>query len=186
MTGRQVEAAIACCSLNGTMTPEGVFRIMVSRQNCLQPQRWYREFRQTGMTSVQLIPQIERDASGKLSAGSMQPEEWGMFLCAVFDLWVREDINTIQIHLFESTLAIWRGFSPQITRNLDNACTECSVLRLCHGACPETSFSEGKHALCEGYRRFFTYSAPYMKAMRDLLKQRRSPMELMAMLSLAK
>lgn len=185
MTGRQVEAAIACCSFNGTRMPEGILCSMVNRQNCLQPQRWYREFRQTRMTSVQLIPQIERDASGNLSAESVQPEEWGAFLCAIFDLWVREDINTIQIHLFESTLAIWRGFSPQITRNMDNACGKCSVLRLCRGACSEPPCSEDKHVLCEGYRRFFTYSAPYMKAMRDLLKQHRSPIELMAMLSQA-
>lgn len=171
MTGRHVKAAIA--------------HSMVSRQNCLQPQRWYREFRQTGMTSVQLIPQIERDESGNLSAGSVQPEEWGAFLCAVFDLWVREDICTIQIHLFESTLAIWRGYSPQIASNMDNACGECSVQRFCHGTCPESTYSEDKNALCEGYYRFFTYSAPYMKAMRDLLKQRRSPRELMAMLSQA-
>lgn len=185
MTGRHIEAAIACCSPNGTMMSEGTLRIMVSRQNCLQPQHWYRELRQTGTTSVQLIPQIERDASGKLSEGSVQPEEWGAFLCAVFDLWVREDISTIQIQLFESTLAIWRGYSPQIASNADNPCGECSVLRFCHGTCPEPPFSEGKNALCEGYRRFFTYSEPHMKAMRDLLKQRRSPMELMVMLSQA-
>ncbi|MFU0922759.1 radical SAM protein [Kluyvera sichuanensis] len=181
MTGRQVEAA-------SPLAPDDAFRCMVNRQNCLQPQRWYREFRQTGMKSVQLIPLIDRDESGNLSARSVQPEEWGAFLRAVFDLWVREDINIVQIRLFESTLAIWRGFSPHIACNADvvnSACSECPVLRFCHDGCPDHRCTDGKNALCEGYRHFYTYSAPYMKAMRDLLKQHRSPMELMAMLSQA-
>ncbi|MBJ4297103.1 radical SAM protein, partial [Salmonella enterica subsp. enterica serovar Typhimurium] len=36
--------------------------------------------------------------------------------------------------------------------------------------------------LCEGYQTFFNYSSPHMRVMRDLLKQHRSPEELMAML----
>ncbi len=40
----------------------------------------------------------------------------------------------------------------------------------------------GKNQLCEGYQTFFNYSSPHMRVMRDLLKQHRSPEELMAML----
>ena len=75
------------------------------------------------------------------------------------------------------------AFGQQKQRGLAASCRQCSVLRFCHGDCPKHRHSGGKSALCAGYRRFFTYSAPHMKAMRDLLKQRRSPMELMAMLN---
>ena len=61
-------------------------------------------------------------------------------------------------------------------------CRTCQALRLCHGDCPKHRDASGKSALCEGYRAFFIYSAPYMKVMRDLIRQRRSPAEIMTML----
>lgn len=75
------------------------------------------------------------------------------------------------------------AFGQQKQRGLSAECRDCQVLRFCRGDCPKHRDSDGKSALCAGYRRFFTYSAPHMRAMRDLLKQRRSPMELMAMLN---
>ena len=75
------------------------------------------------------------------------------------------------------------AFGQQKSAALTPECRQCPVLRFCHGDCPKHRISGGKSALCAGYRQFFTYSAPHMKAMRDLLKQRRSPMELMAMLN---
>lgn len=65
---------------------------------------------------------------------------------------------------------------------LPPTCKRCTVLRLCHGDCPKHRGADGKSALCAGYQAFFSHSEPYMKIMRDLLKQHRSPMELMAML----
>ncbi|SQI78115.1 transcriptional regulator [Klebsiella oxytoca] len=35
---------------------------------------------------------------------------------------------------------------------------------------------------CEGYRQFYSWSAPYMRVLRDLLNQHRSPVELMHLL----
>ena len=75
------------------------------------------------------------------------------------------------------------AFGQQKSAALTPECRQCPVLRFCNGDCPKHRISGGKSALCAGYRQFFTYSAPHMKAMRDLLKQRRSPMELMAMLN---
>ncbi|MGU3525253.1 anaerobic sulfatase maturase [Enterobacteriaceae bacterium C23F] len=66
--------------------------------------------------------------------------------------------------------------------SLAQACQTCSVQRLCNGDCPKHRDASGKSALCEGYREFFEYTSPYMKVMRDLINQRRSPQELMAML----
>jgi anaerobic sulfatase-maturating enzyme len=77
------------------------------------------------------------------------------------------------------------AFGQQKKQSLKDDCRQCPVLQFCHGDCPKHRLANGKSALCHGYRHFFTYSAPYMKAMRDLLKQRRSPRELMAMLSQA-
>lgn len=73
--------------------------------------------------------------------------------------------------------AIAFGQSKKAT--LSNDCQRCDVLRFCQGDCPKHRFAQGKSALCQGYRHFFTHSAPHMRVMRDLLRQRRSPMELM-------
>lgn len=61
-------------------------------------------------------------------------------------------------------------------------CRNCSLLRLCNGDCLKHRDSSGKSMLCAGYKAFFNDSSPYMRVMRDLIKQHRSPMELMAML----
>lgn len=165
-------------------------QVVVNRLNSQQPQRLYRDLRQLGTPFLQFIPFVERDDRGELSAGSVQAEEWGAFLNAVFDIWVREDIGRVYIPLFDSTLDIWSGYPSQMCADaaqknagLVEECRQCPVLRFCHGDCPKHRIASGKSALCAGYRRFFTYSAPYMKTMRDLLKQHRSPMELMAMLN---
>ncbi|QLR75376.1 anaerobic sulfatase maturase [Citrobacter freundii] len=79
--------------------------------------------------------------------------------------------------------------SPQATEfgqskktTLSAECQVCSLLRFCHGDCPKHRDSRGKSAICGGYSAFFNHTAPHMRVMRDLLKQHRSPMELMAML----
>lgn len=214
---------------------------VVNNLNSQQPQRLYRYLRGLGTPFLQFIPLVEQDDRGRLSAESVKGEEWGAFLNAVFDVWVREDIGRVYVQLFDSTLGVWSGYPSQMCAlgktcghafaleangdlyqcdhfvypqyrlgniheqplkvlnampeadtfgqqkalALTPECRQCSVLRFCHGDCPKHRLSDGKSALCEGYRRFFTYSEPHMKAMRDLLKQHRSPMELMAMLNQA-
>lgn len=75
-----------------------------------------------------------------------------------------------------------RAFGLSKKTQLCEACCRCDVLPFCRGDCPKHRFDGGKSVLCEGYQRFFSYTAPHMRVMRDLLKQRRSPMELMIML----
>jgi len=74
------------------------------------------------------------------------------------------------------------AFGQHKKRSLPEECKACSALKLCNGDCPKHRDTSGKSALCEGYQQFFTYTAPHMKVMRDLIRQRRSPMELMVML----
>lgn len=85
-------------------------------------------------------------------------------------------LSTINIGL--QALALGEGKK----RGLPDECKACSALRLCNGDCPKHRDATGKSALCKGYHQFFTYTAPYMRVMRDLINQRRSPMELMMML----
>ena len=49
-----------------------------------------------------------------LSEASVTPEQWGYFLCAIFDEWVRKDVGKIFVEIFDCTLANWMGISPGI------------------------------------------------------------------------
>ena len=56
-------------------------------------------------------------------------------------------------------------------------CRKCEYLFACRGECPKHRFAttrrgeKGLNTLCEGYKHFFEYTAPYMQQMRSLLEQ---------------
>ena len=52
----------------------------------------------------QYIPCVEFDENGDLKSYSITGEDWGTFLCELFDNWIKTDINTISIRLFDSIL----------------------------------------------------------------------------------
>lgn len=80
------------------------------------------------------------------------------------------------ILLNESQSALRFGKNKQRLLPID--CHMCTVLKLCQGDCPKHRTHLGKSYLCKSYYTFFTHTAPYMKMMRDLLRQKKSPAEL--------
>lgn len=74
------------------------------------------------------------------------------------------------------------AFGEQKKRHLSPECQTCPVLHLCRGDCPKHRDNKGKSYLCSSYQAFFSHSAPYMRTMRDLLRQRRPATELMTLL----
>ncbi len=52
----------------------------------------------------------------------------GTFLCALFDEWVKQDVGTYYIQLFDSTLANWIGEQPGVC-SMAKTCGPCR----CHG-----------------------------------------------------
>ena len=150
---------------------------LINRQNCCQPERLYRDLRSQGSRQLQFIPLQARD-----NPESITDQQWAAFLTAVFDVWVREDIGRICVQLFDSALEVWRGNPPQICAfPLPDECQACPVRYLCNSDTPQ-AWVEGKNALCAGYQAFFRHSAPHMRVMRDLMRYRRSPVELMALM----
>ncbi|MCS7310389.1 MAG: anaerobic sulfatase maturase [Armatimonadetes bacterium] len=69
-----------------------------------------------------------------------------------------------------------RQFGRDKWERLPRYCRECEVLFVCHGGCPKDRFAhtpdgeEGLNYLCEGYKRFFTHIAPYMREMARLIR----------------
>jgi uncharacterized protein len=53
-------------------------------------------------------------APARVSDWSVNPEQYGNFLCAIFDEWVRHDVGRHAVQLFEVTLESWLGMAPSL------------------------------------------------------------------------
>ena len=102
---------------------------VVNAYNVNHPLEFYRFFKENGCQFLQFTPIVERltrHEDGRtlasladkneipLSEASVTPEQWGYFLCAIFDEWVRKDVGKIFVEIFDCTLANWMGVSPGI------------------------------------------------------------------------
>lgn len=102
---------------------------VVNAYNVNHPLKFYRFFKENGCQFLQFTPIVERltrHEDGRtlasladkdeipLSEASVAPEQWGYFLCAIFDEWVRKDVGKIFVEIFDCTLANWMGVSPGI------------------------------------------------------------------------
>lgn len=102
---------------------------VVNAYNANHPLEFYRFFKENGCQFLQFTPIVERltrHEDGRtlasladkneipLSEASVAPEQWGYFLSAIFDEWVRKDVGKIFVEIFDCTLANWMGVSPGI------------------------------------------------------------------------
>lgn len=102
---------------------------VVNAYNANHPLEFYRFFKENGCQFLQFTPIVERltrHEDGRtlasladkneipLSEASVAPEQWGYFLSAIFDEWVRKDVGKIFVEIFDCTLANWMGISPGI------------------------------------------------------------------------
>lgn len=100
---------------------------VVNRYNADHPQAFYRFFKSIGCQYIQFTPIVERNvqhADGRHLASindaddapvtdfSVTPEQWGNFLCGLFDEWVKQDIGRVFVQIFDSMLANWVGVAP--------------------------------------------------------------------------
>ncbi|MBO4463055.1 MAG: anaerobic sulfatase-maturation protein [Prevotella sp.] len=100
----------------------------VNAANVDHPVEFYRFFRDIGCQFLQFTPVVERgermeergewkEERGERKEESdecITPQQWGRFLCAVYDEWVRRDVGQIFVQLFDATLANWVGESPGV------------------------------------------------------------------------
>lgn len=97
----------------------------VNASNARRPAEVYEALRALGSRFMQFIPIVERVADdegerfplvtpryGRPStalAENVGAAEWGNFLCRVFDVWVRRDVGTCYVNVFDNTLAGYVG-----------------------------------------------------------------------------
>lgn len=115
---------------------------VVNDFNADYPLDFYRFFKEIGCRYIQFTPIVERivhhsdgrhlaaveeDTDEKLADFSITPEQWGNFLCTIFDEWVKNDVGQYFIQLFDATLANWVGEQPGIC-SLAKTCGHAGVM----------------------------------------------------------
>lgn len=109
---------------------------VINDYNADYPLEFYNFFKEIECHYIQFTPIVERLFAHKdgrhlaspmehtnvpLADFSVSPEQWGDFLIALFDEWVKEDVGKYFIQLFDSTLANWVGEAPGV----------CTMARTC-------------------------------------------------------
>ena len=108
---------------------------VVNRLNSQSPLEVYRFLKSIGSQYLQFIPLVERAAVGDSKAAgftlaepplprqetaspvtpwSVEAEQYGKFLCAIFDEWVRHDVGTTFVQLFDTALGNWMGLGSSL------------------------------------------------------------------------
>lgn len=115
---------------------------VVNDFNADYPLDFYHFFKEIDCHYIQFTPIVERlsnradglslsspvqQEKADLAEFSISPEQWGNFLCAIFDEWVREDVGNYYIQLFDSTLANWIGEQPGVCTMAKN-CGHAGVM----------------------------------------------------------
>lgn len=123
---RQVMKGINCLNKHQV---EWNAMAVVNDFNADYPLDFYQFFKDIGCHYLQFTPIVERisthpdgrhlafmadDAQAELADFSVTPEQWGHFLCTVFDQWVRNDVGSTFVQLFDTTLANWMGMEGSL------------------------------------------------------------------------
>ena len=110
--------------------------------NVEQPLEFYRFFRdELGCRYLQFTPVVERtttssagcrlmhaaEPGGELTPYSITAKQWGIFLCTIFDEWVRNDVGRLFVQLFDSTLANWVG-APAGVCTMSKYCGQAAAI----------------------------------------------------------
>ena len=117
---------------------------VVHRHNADHPLEIYHFLKETGSGFIQFIPIVERmakvpnrdgltlvgpDASDEADVApwSVEQAQFGEFLCAIFDEWVRHDVGRCFIQTFDVALESWLGL-PQSLCIFRETCGQAMVM----------------------------------------------------------
>ncbi|MFT3784927.1 MAG: anaerobic sulfatase maturase [Tepidisphaeraceae bacterium] len=108
---------------------------VVNRVNSQKPREVYRFLKEIGSGFIQLIPLVERQAQVRLKVfgldlaepttlgdrerppvtdWSVRADDYGTFLCSIFDEWVCNDVGKVFVQIFDVALGNWVGAPPSL------------------------------------------------------------------------
>jgi uncharacterized protein len=120
---------------------------VLNRANAAHPLPVYRFFKREGVEFIQFIPAVERKtftpgpspflpaaregegggSEGGVTEWTVRPEQFGAFLCEVFDEWARHDVGRIFVQHFDVALQAWAGQEPSLCVHA-RTCGNCAAI----------------------------------------------------------
>ena len=103
----------------------------VHRANADHPLEVYHFLKEHGSGFMQFIPIVERiahqvtsdglklispdfDGAARVAPWSVEPRQFGRFMCSIFDEWVRRDVGRYYVQLFDVSLEMWAGMESSL------------------------------------------------------------------------
>ena len=111
-----------------------------------RPLEIYRALRALNTGWIQFIPIIRRNPDGTLTEDSVTGEQYGSFLCEIFDEWVRSDIGRLDVQLFAETALVWAGGEPSLCW-MSQTCGRALIVERDGGVYSCDHFVDLKHRL---------------------------------------
>jgi uncharacterized protein len=104
---------------------------VVHRDNGDRALEVYNFLKEAGSGFMQFIPIVERRAllprkdgltlispgftdDAEVTGWSVEPVQYGQFLCSIFDVWVRNDVGKVFVQLFDIALEMWLGLPASL------------------------------------------------------------------------
>ena len=95
--------------------------ILVTDANVEKGKEVYRYLRDKGFFYHQYIPCVEFDGNGQPMHFTISPQQWGNFLCEIFDEWIKLDTQQVSV----------RQFDAIISYLIDNSYSYCQMGKNC-------------------------------------------------------
>ena len=99
----------------------------VNRINGDYPLDVYRFFKREGVRFIQFLPVVGRRPDGGVAAWAVGDEQWGRFLCGVFDEWVCHDVGRTFVRHFDAALQCGLDQEPSLCVHA-RVCGNCLVM----------------------------------------------------------
>jgi uncharacterized protein len=126
----------------GLLKERGVFcnlLCVLHADNAAEPERVYGFFRAAGAKYLQFLPLVPRPGQAGAAGAAAAPDALGDFLCAVFDIWIRDDVGRIVVQAFDEALRPLYG-APHALCVHRETCGDVAVLE-----------SEGSFYACDHF-----------------------------------
>lgn len=100
---------------------------VINDQNWHKGKETYQFLTSLGARHLQFIPIVEVEGAAHISTGHYSPETdptlahfsvpahgYGQFMTDVFEQWIKEDVGTVYVRMFDSILATWLGYPASV------------------------------------------------------------------------
>ncbi len=114
---------------------------VLSQANVERPKELYRFYRSIGIDNIQFIPLAEFDGAGNPLPFTITPEQYGRFLCEVYELWWPER-RKVRIRIFDNIAEALAGQKPG-TCTMHETCDSYVVVEYNGDVYPCDFFVEG-------------------------------------------